>query len=168
MALPPLLLLMQHSLLQHAAHVRSQLWCWMLLLTPNVSHTKYDAYHIGAPHWFHKGEAYPCIFIKCVCVCVWATKDFLWLFMRNFFYWRACSSTIGPRCNAESKCRLSSRTCLKVTKTCTGARISMCMLIFPLYFIKKVWWGFFSPWTESTHHQFKLLAWVKEYVISEK
>jgi hypothetical protein len=35
-----------------------------------LSHTKYDAYHIGAPHWFHKGEAYPCIFIKCVCVCV--------------------------------------------------------------------------------------------------
>jgi hypothetical protein len=49
----------------------------MILNASSLSRTKYDAlidvtrinaYHIGAPHWFHKGEAYPCIFIKCVCV----------------------------------------------------------------------------------------------------
>ncbi len=52
--------------MQHMSSLNYDVECFFLPQT--LSHTKYDADHIGAPHWFHKGEAYPCIFIKCVCV----------------------------------------------------------------------------------------------------
>jgi hypothetical protein len=60
----------------HMSSLNYDVECFFL--PQSLSRTKYDAlidvtrrnaYHIGAPHRFHKGEAYPCIFIKCVCVC---------------------------------------------------------------------------------------------------